>query len=195
MFKRATPLSPLQHLKEIFWPTMGYWRALKYSCIRVIRLSDTNHKIAGGLATGVGISFTPIVGTHFIQAGIISYITRTNLMASLVGTFAGNPWTFPFMWWAAISFGSFLFGLVGLPTSTALPDEMSFSIFWGLLTHEPLRIFLPWMLGGYLLGILSWPVSYLIFFQLVKGAKIARKQAHLLRIKQAAKEVTGRKKS
>ena len=192
MFKRREPHTPLQLIKEVFWPTMGWWRALKYARLRIVRLSDSSHKIAKGLATGVSISFTPIVGTHFIQAGIIAYGIRANVLASLIGTFVGNPWTFPFMWWAAIQFGSFLFGLMGLPASTALPDEMSFQIFWDLVTHEPLRIFLPWLLGGYLMALLTWPISYFFFFTLVKGAKAARRKAKVRKIHKVGIEITGK---
>lgn len=197
MFKRRKPLTILQNLKELFWPTMGWVRAGTYIKHRVIRLSDSNHKIALGLSFGTAISFTPIVGTHFIQAGILSYIFRGNLIASLIGTFAGNPWTFPFMWWAAISFGSYLFGLLGLPAQDTMPEEVTLSIMWEIIKHEPLRIFLPWAAGGYLLGILSMIVTYPFYFNIVKGAKIARdktrKKARMRKLHKTAKEITGQR--
>lgn len=191
MFKRRVPLTPLQNVREMFWPSMGWVRACKYVRHRVIRLSDSSHKIAAGLAIGVAISFTPILGTHFIQAGLIAYLIRANFLAALIGTFAGNPWTFPFMWWAAIGLGSKLFGLMGLPASTALPDNITFGVFWDIIEHEPLRIFMPWMLGGYLLALLSWPFTYYLFYNMVRGAKAARRQARLHKVHKAAREVTG----
>ncbi len=181
----------------MFWPTMGWVRAAKYIKYRVIRLSDSNHKIAYGLALGTAISFTPLVGTHFIQVGVLAYLLRANLIAALIGTFAGNPWTFPFMWWAAISFGSYLFGLFGLPSSTALPEHINLTVIWELIKHEPLRIFMPWAVGGYLLGILTIPITYPIYFNIVKGAKIARHKARLRRMQKkmhkTAKEITGQR--
>ena len=191
MFKRRKPRSALGKTRELLWPSMGWLRAIKYTRLRIIRLSDSSHKIAAGLAIGVSISFTPLVGTHFIQAGLLSYTFRTNFLASLIGTFAGNPWTFPFMWWAAISLGSFLFGVMGLPAGTALPDDMSFSILWEIAKHEPLRIFLPWLLGGYLIALLSWPINYIFFYNVVKGAKSARRKARLRKVHKVAKELTG----
>lgn len=172
---------------------MGWIRACRYVKHRIVRLSDSTHKIAAGLATGAAISFTPIVGTHFIQAGLLAYIMRANLISSLIGTFVGNPWTFPFMWWGAISFGSFLFGIMGLPAATALPEGVDFAALWEIATNEPLRIFLPWLLGGYLIALLVWPVWYFIFYNMVKAAKIARTRARLRKVHQAAKEVTGQK--
>lgn len=194
MFQRRRPRTALQNLKELFWPSMGWVRAAIYTKHRVVRLSDTTHKIALGLAFGTAISFTPLVGVHFVQAGILAYIFRANLIASLIGTFAGNPWTFPFMWWAAISFGSYLFHLFGLPASTALPDHVSFSIIWDTIRTEPFRIFLPWAVGGYLLAFLSIPFTYVIYRNLVKGAKIARRKARERKLHKVAKDVTGQKK-
>lgn len=191
MFKRREPRTALQNIRELFWPSMGWLRAFRYTKHRVIRLSDTSQKIALGLAIGAAISFTPIIGTHFIQAGFLAYLLRANFLAALVGTFAGNPWTFPFMWWAAISFGSYLFQLFGLPASTALPDHVDLTVMWNLMWSEPLRLFLPWLLGGYLLALLSMPLTYMLFYRVVNGAKVARKQARVRQMHRAARDVTG----
>lgn len=172
---------------------MGWMRAIRYTKMRVIRLSDSSHKIALGLSIGAAISFTPILGTHFIQAGFLGYIFRANFIASLIGTFAGNPWTFPFMWWAAVSFGSFLFQLVGLPADASLPDDVSFEAAWEIATHDPWRIFAPWFVGGYLMGLLSMPFTYFPFYYSVSGAKIARKKARERKLHRLARDVTGQK--
>lgn len=193
MFKRRTPRTIMQNVKESIWPSSGWRRAFKYIRLRVVRLSDTSAKIAAGLAIGVAVSFSPLMGTHLIQAALIAYIIRANVIASLIGTIIGNPWTFPFIWWAAISLGSALFGLFGLPASTNLPEVMDISIFWDLVTHDPLRIFLPWMLGGYLIALVIWPFCYFFFYNLVKGAKAARKKALLHKVHKAAKDLTGQK--
>ena len=190
MFKRRKPLTALQHARELFWPSMGWRRAAKYIYLRIVRLSDSTHSIAGGLAIGVAISFNPLLGTHFIQAGLFAYLFRVNLICALIGTFAGNPWTFPFLWWAAIKFGSFIFSLIGLTAGAALPHHMDFHELMHMIIHEPMRIFLPWLIGGYILGALSIPITYTIFYRLVKGAKTARSKAKLHAIHKVAKEVT-----
>ena len=175
MFKRRTPRTVLQNIRELFWPSMGWVRAAHYTKHRVVRLSDSTQKIAFGLAIGVAISFTPILGTHFVQAGFLAYVLRANFLAALIGTFAGNPWTFPFMWWAAISLGSFIFQLLGLPAEAALPEHADFWVIWDLIKSEPYRIFAPWFVGGYLLGALTVPLTYSLFYRLVGSAQAARK--------------------
>ncbi len=177
MFKRREPLTILQTLRQLFWPTMGWIRSFHYTKHRLLRLSDTTHSIALGLAIGLGVSFTPLLGTHFIQAGIIAWFLRGNIFSAMVGTFAGNPWTFPFFWWGGISLGKFLFSLFGINGVNELPEDLNFTVLYELITNDPMALFLPWMLGGYALILITMPISYPIYYSLIKGAKAAKNKA------------------
>lgn len=191
MFKRRKPLNLFQHAREMFWPTMGWRRAFRYVKLRVTRMSDSTHRIAAGFAVGASVAFTPIIGTHFIQAALIAWIFRLNLLAALIGTWVANPWTIPFIWWGSIKFGAFLFSFLGVRAKTELPPHMDFTIFWDLLTHHPVSILLPWLTGGYLMALLTFPVSYYVFYKFVHGAKVARKKVRIHNVHKVAKEVTG----
>ncbi|MCB9963539.1 MAG: DUF2062 domain-containing protein [Rhodospirillales bacterium] len=183
MFKRRQPLTKLQLLKEMFWPTMGWRRMAKFLTYRILRLSDSTHKIARGLACGASISFSPLVGTHFIQAGFISYLIRGNILGSLIGTFVGNPWTFPFMWYASYELGVRIFGIMGFQDLGEMPDHITFSLMWDMVRADPMKLFLPWLIGGYILAILFWPVYFVIFFYLVRAGKKAKMIAKEKRLK------------
>lgn len=194
MFKRKNPRSTIGHVREMVWPSMGWLRALRYAGHRVVRLSDTTHKIAGGLALGTAVSFSPLIGTHFIQAAILCFIFRFNILAAFIGTAAGNPGTFPFIWWAGYKLGMLVFGFFGWHGAEALPDPVTFSVMWDIARTKPLEIFLPWMLGGYLIGFFVWFPAYFIYYPLVGGARAARQKLREARIHKAAREVTGQKK-
>lgn len=183
MFKRRQPLTKLQLLKEMFWPTMGWRRMAKFLTYRITRLSDSTHKIARGLATGASVSFSPLVGSHFIQAGLIAYVINGNLLASLIGTFMGNPWTFPLMWYASYVLGVELFHLGGFTDLGEMPEHFGFSVMWNMIQDDPLRLFLPWLIGGYILVLCSWPFYFVIFFYLVRAGKKARLLAREKRLK------------
>jgi uncharacterized protein (DUF2062 family) len=191
MFKRRKPLTLFQHSREMLWPTMGWRRAFRYAKLRVTRTSDSTHKIAAGLAVGASVAFTPIIGTHFIQAALVAWIFRVNLLAALTATWIANPWTIPFMWWGSIKLGAFLFSFFGVRAETELPRNMDFPVFWDLLTHDPIRILLPWLTGGYLIALLVFPFSYYVFYKLVHGAKLAKKKVRIHNVHKVAKEVTG----
>ncbi len=98
MFKRRNPLSPGLRILNFFCPTTGWRRAWAYTVHRLARLPGTPYSIAGGFACGAAISFTPFVGLHFIISAILAWIIRANILASVIGTAVGNPWTFPFIW-------------------------------------------------------------------------------------------------
>ena len=174
MFKRRKPLTLTETARQVFWPSMGWKRAFFYSKHRLVRLSDTTHNIALGLAIGMGVSFTPLLGTHFIQAGILAWLLRANIFSAMMGTFIGNPWTFPFIWWGGISLGKFLFSLWGIEGTGTIPDDLTVRIVWDMMMTEPMTLFLPWMLGGYILVIATMPISYPMYYYLITGAKSAR---------------------
>ena len=49
------------------------------------------YAIASGFACGSMVSFTPLLGLHFILAIVFAYIIRGNFVAALLGTIVGNP--------------------------------------------------------------------------------------------------------
>ncbi len=187
MFKRRKALTILQSIRQSIWPSMGWKRGITYIKHRILRLSGSTHSIALGLSIGLGVSFTPLIGVHLIQAIIIAWILRANIFASIMGTFVGNPWTFPFFWWAGFSLGNFLFGIFGIKGAGELPRDLTLPIIWDMVFSEPLTLFLPWMLGGYLLVILTIFLSYPIYYLLIREAKIVREKAKELARKQLKK--------
>lgn len=194
MFQRRDPLSALQSVREAIWPSMGWVRTLKYMLFRILRLSDTPYRIAGGMAMGASISFTPIIGTHILQAFALSFVIRANYFASLVGTVIGNPWTFPFMWYLSYKLGVMIFALFGMTVALNLPEGITIMQSIEMALNNPLDLFLPWMVGGYVLAALTWPLFFIIFLVLVKRLKKFQKQRRLSRIHKVAQEVTGQKK-
>ena len=177
MFKRRKPLTLTETAQQVFWPSMGWRRAFIYIKHRLIRLSDSSHNIGLGIAIGMGVSFTPLLGTHFIQAGIIAWLLRANIFSAMIGTFIGNPWTFPFFWWAGFSTGAHLFSFFGIRGADKIPDDITFNLLWDMIKTEPLSLFMPWMLGGYILLFVCVLVTYPLFLYFVKGAKAARAKA------------------
>ena len=70
----------------------------------------TPQSIAKGFATGVAMSFTPFVGFHILLSLMVAKVTKQNGIAATLGTIAGNPWTFPLIWYTTLHTGHFLLG-------------------------------------------------------------------------------------
>lgn len=166
MFKRRNPLTVSQSLLSLFWPRMGWKRMGKYAQLRLIRLKGTTRSIAAGFAFGASISFTPLPGAHIFTAASLSYLTRSNILASVVGTVVGNPWTFPLMWWGAYKIGHLSFSLFGARISD-MPKDLTWNYLMDEIINHPMDLIIPWVTGGIILMVLSWPVFYILIYRMV----------------------------
>ena len=109
----------LKSLKNLF--SFNYLkRASLFYFLKLIRVKDSVDKLAIGFACGAMVSFTPFIGFHFFLAIIFAFILRGNIVASLIGTFIGNPFTFPFIWIDRSRFKEILFEKCQSLTSQSL---------------------------------------------------------------------------
>lgn len=155
---------------------MGLRRAGTYFFHRLVRLSDSTHKIAAGLAIGVSISFSPIMGTHFIQSVLLCLIMRANIFAAFIGTAAGNPWTLPFIWWVSYKTGKEIAEVFGWQAKPLPDSEIGLAALREMIVHQPMDLIVPWMVGGYVIALLVYLPCYFLFYGLVEGARRTRQK-------------------
>ena len=185
MFKRRERRSIFRFFYEVIFSLKGISRAIEYVGIRLKRIPDTPHKISLGMSCGIFASFTPLFGLHFLIAGFLSYLLRANVLASLIGTFVGNPITFPIITVFNLKLGEWILG------STEYSSGDGGKIFEGFLDfifliyksiftegsigenniprmNELLNgVFIPYSLGGLILGIFIAVISYFLLRPLV----------------------------
>lgn len=87
----------------------------KYYRHRIVRMSSTAESIAVNMAGGSAMSFTPFFGIHIFGAMGFAWLIgmRMNIIAATVGTFVGNPWTFPFLMYSSYWVGTQVLDLLG----------------------------------------------------------------------------------
>lgn len=185
MFKRRKPRSYSQIATEMVYPRGGWLRAAQYVLHRVRRLPDQPHKIGRGVAAGVFVSFTPLHGFHFLIAAGIAWLIGGNILAALLATFVGNPVTFPF-----IAYASTWLGLEILGTHGLLSPKMIFIEFadastqvwhninaafgpevahWDQLRSFFYDIYLPYLVGGVILGTLAAVASHYMTVPVIRA--------------------------
>jgi uncharacterized protein (DUF2062 family) len=193
VFKRRVKRSYRESFLEFFWPRGGWGRAFEYVKHRVRRLPDTPEKIARGVWAGVFVSFTPFFGLHFLIAFLIAKAMRGNILAALLATFFGNPLTFLPIGVVSINTGYFLLG--SRPAeSTARRLPQLFSGAWADLGHnfgalfgpESMdwsrlhrfydTVFLPYLVGGILPGIIAATVCYYLSLKLIEAYQNHRRK-------------------
>ena len=206
MFRRRTPLTRLSQIRSVVWPERGFRRLFAYLFQRVVRLPGTSGSIAIGVASGVAASFLPFIGLHFLIAALLALLLRGNVLASAIGTFFGNPWTFLFIWVSDYRLGLWLLQQSGhgdqFPALNLqqLADVMTifirFFTFSGGVDRQQLaepfeQVFLPMTIGGTVLGILSWFVAFVLCYYSFEWWRAHRAK----RLANASKLVKSRKKT
>lgn len=165
MFKRKSKTRLLTKIKSWFWPSIGWKKYMRYLLLRLSRLGSTPRSVAAGVACGVAISFTPFVGLHFVLAGITAFLCRGNVLASAFGTAAGNPWTFPFIWYAVYHTGRFFTGAQGGTDVSFLQVfekgiHALLSFDFSEFAVDVWPIFLPMLVGCVPYYIVVWAATY-----------------------------------
>ena len=201
MFRRRKPLSALKQLRAVIWPERGFRRLFSYLFQRIIRLPGTPASIASGFASGIAASFTPFLGLHFILAGALAMLFRGNVLASTIGTFFGNPWTFILIWLADYEVGlgimhSFGYGadlhvlsideLVAIMGNVIRFLSFTGNISWANLSRDIGQVFMPLLIGGTVLGVIAWVASFLMTLWAVKGWRLHRAKRLLKAVQRVA---------
>ena len=204
MFKRRERRSIFRFFYEVIFSLKGIKRAIEYVGIRLKRIPDTPHKISLGMSCGIFASFTPLFGLHFLIAGLLSYVLRANVLASLIGTFVGNPLTFPIITVFNLKIGEWIVG-----SSEYSSDDggkifegfidFIFLIYKSLFTEGSVDensvprvneflngVFIPYSLGGIIVGIFVAIISYFLLRPLFVTYQ---KQRDSLRDKRAKKKL------
>lgn len=192
IFKRRDPKPALRAIAEFLWPRGGWARAFHYVKHRVRRLPDSPERIARGVWAGVFITFTPLFGFHFVAAIILAKIMKGNILASLMATFVGNPFTFVFIALSSLKTGHLILGteleegeLRAL--SRKFADAGSdlwhnfVSIFtpaqmdWSGLAIFSREVFYPYLIGGIIPGIICATIGYYLAVPLLQAYQKRRR--------------------
>tara|TARA_Y200000002_G_scaffold202101_1_gene166747 strand:+ start:213 stop:851 length:639 start_codon:yes stop_codon:yes gene_type:complete len=208
LFKRRERRSVFRFFYEVIFSLKGISRAIEYVGIRLKRIPDTPHKISLGMSCGIFASFTPLFGLHFLIAGLLSYVLRANVLASLIGTFVGNPITFPIITVFNLKIGEWILG------SSEYSSDDGGKIFEGFLDFIFLiyksfftdgsigensvprmneffnGVFIPYSLGGFIFGVIIAIISYFLLRPLVSTYQ---KKRDRLKVKRLKKKLMRRK--
>jgi uncharacterized protein (DUF2062 family) len=193
VFRRRDRRSVLRTIADFLYPRGGWTRAFHYIRHRLRRLPDTPERIARGIWAGVFTTFTPFYTMHFLVAFLIGRAIRGNIFAALMATFFGNPLTYVPIGFVSLKTGHFILGttfeegaarsfggkfvdaahdlygnFVAL-FSDRQPDWHGLSVFY----HE---IFLPYLVGGIIPGIITATICYILSLPVIRAYQKRRKK-------------------
>jgi uncharacterized protein len=139
-----------------------YWR-------RMMRVRATPHEVALGCAAGVFAACTPLLGFQMALACALAFLLRVSVPAALIGTFVGNPLSWPAIWSASYIAGAWMLGhdpalaadhfsesATALTATLSAPGHPSLDV--AMVNLSP--IWQPMLLGGLMIGLLAAAGSY-----------------------------------
>lgn len=185
--------------RNLLWPRMGWRRVADYWKHRTIRIPAGEYAVAMGLYLGCAVSWTPTFGTHLLQCLLFCWLLRANFFAAFIGSAFGNFWSTPFLMYLSYQVGHFTLALFGFDHLIAENmGEKLFHIFrdpsWedidDMFSNYGWKLFLPTLLGGYTIAILSFPLFYYPFYYMIRGAKRARQKVIEHKIHKEAERMT-----
>jgi len=183
LFKRREAESFLERVRVHMWPRRSWSRSSRYVVYRLRRLSDSPHAVALGFAIGVFCALTPFIGTHLIMAVTLAWIIGGSVVAAMLGTFVGNPLTYPPLWYATYKLGNIMLG--SKPSKHTI--DLSGGIFQTSL-EKLWPILKPMTLGCLPLGLALAALSYVLVKPMVAAYRHRRRRELELR---AAREALG----
>ena len=155
------------------WPRKGFIRGWLYLLMRILRLRSSDYSLAAGFAVGIAVSFTPLIGLHILLAIALAWLVRGNIIMAMIGTAAGNPWTFPLIWVLIYTAGNYILGIA--------PDSADVTMLsYELLLQSPGQVLISMLAGGALiggiLGVISFIIVYLFAGQIKRGLLKIKRQ-------------------
>jgi uncharacterized protein (DUF2062 family) len=153
---------------------MALRRVFRYHWLKFRRLQDDPRKIAGGMALGVFIAFTPTIPFHMVGALTLAALLRVSPVSAFLGIQICNPLTIPAIYLSAYPVGQFL---VYRGKPLVFPETFSFKAWMDVLWQGGVAL----QVGGVVLAIPPAIISYFVTLWIVQRYR-RRKMAKALSV-------------
>lgn len=91
---------------------------------------DAPERVAAALGLGVAVGLSPFIGFHLILAVVLAALLRLSKLDTVIGSFAGNPWTLPPVYAVGYRLGRLLLGYHPVRVPALKWDRILHSDFW-----------------------------------------------------------------
>jgi uncharacterized protein (DUF2062 family) len=128
--------------------------------LRILRLSGQPGDVAGGMAIGVAIGFTPTIPLHLVLGIFIAFLLGKSKLAAALGSQVANPFFLPLIYFLDYRVGQAITRAGGPSLGSA-----DFSVAYVL--NLGWEIYYPLLVGGIVVGSLAVLPTYFLTRKLV----------------------------
>ena len=155
--------------------------SLRVAARRLVNIRASPHEIALGCAAGAFASVTPLLGVQTLLAVVIAALLRASVPAAVIGTFVGNPLSWPFIWVSTYVMGLHIVGLQGVFDPGAV--ERNILLLWSAVVERSPQLLdttaallwpllWPMLAGSVPLGLLTAAIVYYISRNVVRAWRV-----------------------
>ena len=169
-----TPNEQRKENRKKFSFFVRFYRDAKYYLLRLVRKEDSPESIAHGMALGIFVGFLAIIPFQTVVVLIVNQIFKVNKFAGVIGIniFSSPITALPLF---------YLLHFVGKPFTGA---EISYDVFIDLFKNFSIQniasigmnLFLSIILGGVIVGIIFYPITYIFTKRLILKYRNRRKK-------------------
>ena len=158
-------------------------RTRRFIRYRILHADDTPDRIALGVALGMLVAWTPLIGFHIMLALVITTIFKANKFLAVACVWISNPFTIIPVYYPNYLLGRFVLSLIHSRPKLS-PEQMAdlfqnfISIsslilniatvkFWQQLADFLLRIGLELFIGGFIIGGFLAIISYFATYHFI----------------------------
>jgi uncharacterized protein len=96
-------------------------KPFRYLEYKILHIEDTPHKISLGVALGLFIAWSPLLGVHFLMIIVFSILLRANKFAAFASTLVSNVFTYGIIYYPSYFLGKVICDF--FPNYTAMDDR------------------------------------------------------------------------
>src|SRR5664279_3288064 len=147
----------------------------KHWFLHMVGSDSSPEVVAASFAIGVAISFTPLIGLHWIIALLLAVILKLNKVDVLLGTLVVNPITLPPVAALAIPIGRLLLRARREAVAHLPWHEMFRRSFWTAAGPTMKAIGVQMAVGMFFLSVIVGAFTYVVLVNLIRRhrAKLA----------------------
>jgi uncharacterized protein (DUF2062 family) len=176
------------HPRSTQWLFSGWSKAYK----RFLKIRGNPREIALGMALGLFIGMTPVMGLHIATAIPLAALFKWNKISAAAGVWITNPLTAPVIYPITYMVGK---PFLGTYRPISLPQADGLDALFKMLLKAP-EIFWAMTIGGFILGIPLAIIGYFIcFFVVEKYQQDIKRKIALSKEKLARKKAQRKKKA
>jgi uncharacterized protein (DUF2062 family) len=143
-------------------------RAFKARFLEMLGRDDPPELVAASFALGVAISFTPLLGLHWVIALLLAIVLKLNKVDVLLGTLVVNPLTIGPVSAVAIPLGRIILRAEREAISHLPWRELLKRSFWHEAGPKMRAIGLQWGVGMFILALLSGSLTYVLLVYVIR---------------------------